>query len=108
MCLGIAGRIVAFDAARPDVASVAVEGVARDINIGLLEGLEVGDWILIHLGFALETMTAEEAADSVDMLRTIGPNGDVETAGEPEPPATPERARAPWESEPAPWAKART
>lgn len=81
MCLGIAGRIVSFDANRPDVARVEVQGVARDINIALLDDLKVDDWILIHLGFALEKMTPEEAADSIDILRQLGPTAGAEDDG---------------------------
>lgn len=77
MCLGIAGQVVAMDAAHPDLVSVDVQGVRRDINIGLLpEPVEVGGWILIHLGFALEKMTPEEAADSLDVLTDLGQGTD--------------------------------
>ena len=55
MCLGIPGEIVEILADRPDLAMVDVSGVKRAINIGLLEDESVapGDWILIHVGFAL-------------------------------------------------------
>jgi len=66
MCLGIPGRIVERSADHPDLARVDVEGVVRDINMALLEDdpPQPGEWILIHLGFALERMTAEEASDA--------------------------------------------
>lgn len=73
MCLGIAGQVASMDATHPDLVSVDVQGVRRDINIGLLpDPVAVGDWILIHLGFALQTMTPEEAVDSLDVLRDLG------------------------------------
>ena len=55
MCLGIPGEIVEILADREDLAMVGVEGVKRAVNIGLLEDetLVPGDWILIHVGFAL-------------------------------------------------------
>ena len=55
MCLGIPGEIVEILADREDLAMVSVEGVKRAVNIGLLEDetLVPGDWILIHVGFAL-------------------------------------------------------
>lgn len=65
MCLGIPGRVLAPSAERPDHAHVDVEGVVREINMALLEDDPPGpgDWILIHLGFALQTMTEAEVAD---------------------------------------------
>jgi hydrogenase expression/formation protein HypC len=64
MCLGIPGRIV--NAGKGDLAAVEVAGVVRDINLSLLDGpFEPGDYILIHSGFALERMTAEQAADAL-------------------------------------------
>jgi hydrogenase expression/formation protein HypC len=66
MCLGIPGRIIERSPTDPDHARVDVEGVVRDINIALLEDdpPQPGEWILIHLGFALEKMTADEAEES--------------------------------------------
>lgn len=62
MCLGIPGRIVEVPP-DSDLAQVDVAGVVRDINLALLDGpFHPGDYILIHSGFALERMTAEEAA----------------------------------------------
>lgn len=74
MCLGIPGRIVDFDTDHPDLALVDVSGMARPINLGLLspQALKIGDWVVIHMGFALERMTEEEATEAVDVLRTLG------------------------------------
>ena len=65
MCLGIPGRIVEIGTDHPGMARVDVEGVVRDINLALLDDDPAvpGDWVLIHLGFALEKMTAEDAAE---------------------------------------------
>ena len=74
MCLGIPGRVVALRDDHPDLARVDVEGVVRDINLGLLEDdpAKPGDWILIHLGFALQKMTEAEVADALDVLTVLG------------------------------------
>ena len=66
MCLGIPGRIIDRSVDHPDLARVDVEGVVRDINLALLEDdpPQPGEWILIHLGFALERMTEEEAQEA--------------------------------------------
>jgi hydrogenase expression/formation protein HypC len=66
MCLGIPGRVIAPCADRPDHARVDVEGVVREVSVALLEDdpPEPGAWVLIHLGFALQTMTEAEVADA--------------------------------------------
>ncbi len=55
MCLGIPGEVIELMADHEDLAMVSVEGVKRAVNIGLLqeEGVVPGDWVLIHVGFAL-------------------------------------------------------
>jgi hydrogenase expression/formation protein HypC len=69
MCLGIPARITDGDTGHPDLATVDMGGVTRVVNIGLLdEPPRPGDWILVHMGFALSTMTAEEAADALAAL----------------------------------------
>jgi hydrogenase expression/formation protein HypC len=74
MCLGIPGEIVELMPDRPDLAKVDVSGVRRAINVGLLEGetLEPGDWILIHVGFALSKIDEDEAKAALDFLEGIG------------------------------------
>ncbi|HSV67697.1 MAG TPA: HypC/HybG/HupF family hydrogenase formation chaperone [Mycobacteriales bacterium] len=74
MCLGIPGEIVEILHDRVDLAMVNVSGVRRAINIGLLEDekLEPGDWILIHVGFALSKIDEAEAKDALDFLEGIG------------------------------------
>jgi hydrogenase expression/formation protein HypC len=75
MCLGIPGQIVSLDSTHPDLAMVDVSGVPRMINLGMLDPGEAGpgDWILIHLGFALQTMKPEEAREAMVALDDIGP-----------------------------------
>jgi hydrogenase expression/formation protein HypC len=69
MCLGIPARITGGDTGHPDLAAVDMGGVTRVVNIGLLdEPPQPGEWILVHMGFALSTMTAEEAADAMAAL----------------------------------------
>jgi hydrogenase expression/formation protein HypC len=69
MCLGIPGEVVELGE-HEDLAVVAVEGVPRMINIGLLadEGLRPGDWVLVHLGFALERVDEKKAKASLDFV----------------------------------------
>ena len=78
MCLGIPARLVAGDTGHPDLVVAEVGGVPRTVNVGLLdERPGPGDWILLHMGFALSTMTAEEAADA---LAALGAEREAEQA----------------------------
>jgi hydrogenase expression/formation protein HypC len=74
MCLGIPGEVVEILADTPDLAKVNVAGVRRAINIGLLAGEELnpGDWVLIHVGFALSKIDEDEAAAALEFLEGIG------------------------------------
>lgn len=74
MCLAIPGRIIAVSQEQPLLAQVEVAGVRRNVNIGLLEPGEVapGDWVLIHVGFALSKIDEEQARDQLRMLRAMG------------------------------------
>jgi hydrogenase expression/formation protein HypC len=74
MCLGIPGEVIEIITDRPDLAKVDVSGVKRAINIGLLADEEVGpgDWVLIHVGFALSKIDEAEAKAAMDFLESIG------------------------------------
>jgi len=82
VCLGIPGEIVSFDRALSDLALADVSGVRRAINVALLdgEGLEVGDWVLIHVGFAMSKIDEAEARRALDMLQLMGAGLDDELA----------------------------
>jgi hydrogenase expression/formation protein HypC len=84
MCLGIPGQVVELRADQPDLARVDVEGVIRDVNLGLLtdDPAVPGDWILIHLGFALQKMTMAEVDEARSTLMVLGEGGpDVDLFG---------------------------
>jgi hydrogenase expression/formation protein HypC len=69
MCLGIPAQLVAGDTGHPDLVMAEVGGVPRPVNVGVLdERPGPGDWILVHMGFALSVMTAAEAQDALDAL----------------------------------------
>ena len=74
MCLAIPGQIVEFSTEQPLLAKVDVGGVKRAINIGLLadEPLDLGDWVLIHVGFAMSKIGEQEARDQLTMLAALG------------------------------------
>lgn len=69
MCLGIPAQLADGDTGHPDLAMADMGGVHRVINTGLLEEqLQAGDWVLVHMGFALQAMTADEARDALAAL----------------------------------------
>lgn len=74
MCLGIPGQIVEFVDETHHIAKVEVNGVRRNINVGLVlpDGLEIGDWVLVHVGFAMSIIDAAEAAQTLEFLRMLG------------------------------------
>ncbi|HET9118533.1 MAG TPA: HypC/HybG/HupF family hydrogenase formation chaperone [Gemmatimonadaceae bacterium] len=74
MCLGIPGEVIEILPDQPDLAMVEVSGVKRAINIGLLtdDPPVPGDWILIHVGFALSKIDEQEAKAAMDFLIGIG------------------------------------
>ena len=74
MCLGIAGQVLEVLPHSKDLARVNVFGAERTINVGLLakDGLRPGEWVLIHVGFAIAKMTDEEARASMDFLEAMG------------------------------------
>jgi hydrogenase expression/formation protein HypC len=78
MCLGIPGRVVELPSDHPDIGRVEVEGVVRNINLALLEDdpPAPGEWVLIHLGFALQKMTAAEVEDARSTLTVLGEGSD--------------------------------
>lgn len=82
MCLGIPGEVIEILTDRPDLAKVDVSGVKRAINIGLLadENIQPGDWVLIHVGFALSKIDEAEARAAMEFLEGIGQAYDDEIA----------------------------
>ena len=82
MCLGIPGEVVEILTDRVDLAMVDVCGVKRAINVGLLadDPPVPGEWILIHVGFALSKIDEAEAAAALEFLESIGQAYDDELA----------------------------
>jgi hydrogenase expression/formation protein HypC len=75
MCLAIPGKIIEISSAENrDSALVDVVGVRRKIDLGLLQDdMPVpGDWVLIHVGFAMSKISEQDAADQMNTLRMLG------------------------------------
>jgi hydrogenase expression/formation protein HypC len=74
MCLAIPGKIVTLLEEQRDVAVVEVLGVRRRVDLGLLEDDRpvLGDWVLIHVGFAMSKISEADALDQLGLLTKLG------------------------------------
>jgi hydrogenase expression/formation protein HypC len=74
MCLGIPGKIVDIVDDANSIAKVDVSGVKRNVSIALVrpEGIEPGDWVLIHVGFAMSKIDEHEARETMKALQLFG------------------------------------
>jgi hydrogenase expression/formation protein HypC len=79
MCLAIPGQVVELFPDQPNIAVIDVVGVRRKVDLGLLQdNLPVqGDWVLIHVGFAMSKISE---ADAIDQMRTLRALGEAEAA----------------------------
>ena len=74
MCLAIPGKIVEISSDNQDSAVVDVVGVRRRIDLALLQDDKPvpGDWVLIHVGFAMSKISEQDALDQMNTLRLLG------------------------------------
>jgi hydrogenase expression/formation protein HypC len=84
MCLGIPGKIVAIHHAEHRLGMVDVNGVQRVVNLACIVNEQhaidscVGDWVLVHVGFAMARIDEQEAHLTLDLLRSLGEVGVAE------------------------------
>lgn len=72
MCLGVPGRVVGLVDGERGIATVDVGGERRAVNVALLPSEPIaGGWVLVHLGFAVEHIDAEEAAAMLEVPRLV-------------------------------------
>ena len=74
MCVGIPAQVVEMLPVERKMAIVEVEGVRREVSIVIVldDGVKVGDWVLLHVGFAMSIIDEEEAASQLDFMRMLG------------------------------------
>jgi len=74
MCLGIPGQIVEFVDDEKNIAKVEVSGVKRNVNVALVkeDGIEIGSWVLVHVGFAMSKLDEKEAKETLGFLKELG------------------------------------
>lgn len=68
MCLGVPMRVVSTDG---DVAVCEIDGVKREASLMMVEGVGVGDFVLIHAGFAIEKLDQEDAEQTLQIFREL-------------------------------------
>ena len=74
MCLGVPMRIVSIDG---DTAVCEIDGVKRDASLMMVENVSVGDFVLIHAGFAIEKLDEEDAQETLRLFRQLLADGVV-------------------------------
>ncbi len=74
MCLAIPAEVVALK--DEDVATVSLGGVRKDVSLALVEGVAPGDYVLIHVGYALSKLSAEEAERTLALMAEAGVVGE--------------------------------
>jgi hydrogenase expression/formation protein HypC len=70
MCLAIPVQVVALHPG--DQATVDMGGVRKDISLALVEGIEVGDYVILHVGYALQKLDRDEAQKTLDAIAAAG------------------------------------
>ena len=78
MCLAIPAKIASID--ENNLATVDILGVTRQASIDLTPQAQVGDYVLVHAGFAIEVVSEEHAQETLDLIRQFPELADVETA----------------------------
>ncbi len=72
MCLAIPGKIVEIVDVENQIAKVEVGGVKRNVNIGMLDDTRIGDYVLVHVGFAMSKVDEREAEETLRLLQELG------------------------------------
>ncbi len=74
MCLAIPGKVIELFPGFPYLATVEVAGVRRKVDLGLLENdmPQSGDWVLIHVGFAMSKISEQDALEQMQTLIMLG------------------------------------
>jgi hydrogenase expression/formation protein HypC len=72
MCLAIPGKIVEITDVENRIAKVEIGGVRRGVNIGMLDDVGVGDYVLVHVGFAMSKVDEVQAHETLRLLQELG------------------------------------
>lgn len=74
MCLAIPSRIIDIDS---ETATIDVDGVQRKASLMLVQGAQVGDYVIVHAGYAIQVIDEAEALSTLKLMREVFLPGDV-------------------------------
>ncbi len=74
MCLAVPGKVTSIDESNPELkmAKVNFNGVTKDICIQWLSDVKIDDYVLVHVGFALNTIDEKDAIETIQILKAMG------------------------------------
>lgn len=75
MCLAVPMEVVQIE---DELATVEVAGVRRQINVGLLEDVRIGEFVIVHAGYAIEKLDSKEAEETLDLIRQVASFDDAD------------------------------
>jgi hydrogenase expression/formation protein HypC len=84
MCLGIPGQVVRIEAGAGDVTmgTVSFGGIRKEVCLAYVPGVAVGDYVLVHVGFALSKIDENEAHEVFRLLEELGQTAEIRESGE--------------------------
>lgn len=80
MCLAVPGQILSIDAGDPVLRAGRIDfgGIQKRVNLSFVPDARIGDYVLVHVGFAIATIDEDEAARVLEYLRAMGDLTEVE------------------------------
>jgi hydrogenase assembly chaperone HypC/HupF len=74
MCLAVPGQVLQIDETNPDfkMAKVSFGGINKDVCVEFIPDLKVGEYVLVHVGFALNKIDEKDAEETLRILREMG------------------------------------
>ena len=83
MCLAVPGKIVSIEGADPVFRSGKVNfgGIQKNVNLAYVPEAKIGDYVLVHVGFAISTIDEEQAQEVFEYLRQMGELAEIEESG---------------------------
>ncbi len=77
MCHAIPAEVVAIDAAT-DMATVSLDGVQKEVSLALVEDVQIGDYLLVHVGYALNKLSPDEAEKTLELFAQMAALGEAQ------------------------------
>jgi len=69
MCLAVPMKVISIEA---DRATAVIDGIKREIGTALVPDVEVGDYVIVHAGFAIQQLSEEDAKETLELFRRLG------------------------------------